>query len=353
MSDTTQNISRRTLIGGGGALVAASAFPCPALAQGLTEVHVGIINAASDIGVFLGDKRGWYKEEGISIKTTVFRSAADMVAPLSAGQLDVGGGSASAGLYNAFGRGVKLRIVADKASSQPGFGVNKCLVAKKHVTSGRFKTMKDLKGMKVAMNGPGNSNWGSLWGYLKSAGLNLDDVETTDLTYPNHVLALQNGSVDASITTEPSATIALLGGEAHLVQTDDVTRPNHAIAQILYSEKIATAGDLPKRFMRAYLRTIRYVHGALKDGHYAGPKADEIIEVLVERTPIKDPKVFRTITPNGVDPNGRIDVKTLVEDFDVYKTKGWITAANVTPQQAIDMSFVEAAVKELGPYKPG
>jgi NitT/TauT family transport system substrate-binding protein len=352
MSETNHDLSRRTLIGGGVALAAASAFPCPARAQGLTEVHVGIINASSDIGVFLGDTRGWYKEEGISIKTTVFRSAADMVAPLAAGQLDVGGGSASAGLYNAYARGVKLRIVADKASSQPGFGVNKCLVAKKHVTSGRFKTMKDLKGMKVAMNGPGNSNWGSLWGYLKAAGLTLDDVETTDLTYPNHVLALQNGSVDAAITTEPSATVALLSGDAHLVETDDVTRPNHAIAQILYSEQISNAGDLPKRFMRAYLRTIRYVQAAMKDGHYAGPRADEIIDVLVEKTPIKDAKVYRTITPNGVDPNGRIDVKSLVEDFEVYKTKGWITA-DVRPEQLIDMSFVEAAIKELGPYKPG
>ena len=352
MSQTSSGMSRRDLIGTGLAFGAASAFPRPAIAQGLTEVHVGIINASSDIGIFLGDERGWYKEEGISIKTTVFRSAADMVAPLAAGQLDVGGGSASAGLYNAYGRGIKLRIVADKASSQPKFGVNKCLVAKKHVTSGRYKTPKDLKGMKIAMNGPGNSNWGSLWGYLKAVGLTLDDVDTIDMSYPDHVLALQNGSVDASVTTEPSATIALLSGDAQLVQTDDVTRPNHAIAQILYSEKIAGAGELPKRFMRAYLRTIRYVHETLKDGTYAGPRADEIINVLVDKTPIKDPKIYRTITPNGIDPDGRIDVKSLVEDFDVYKSRGWITA-DVKVEQLIDMSFVEAAVKDLGPYKKG
>ncbi len=344
--------SRREFLGAAAALGAAGAFPCPAIAQGLVEVHIGTANSSSDIGFFLADKKGWFKEEGISITTTPFRSAADMVAPLASGQLDVGGGSASAGLYNSWARGIKLRIVADKASSQPGYGVNKCMVSKKHVESGRYKEMKDLKGMKIAMNGPGNSNWGSLWGYLRKAGLTLDDVETVDMNYPDHVLALQNNSVDATVTTEPSATVALLKGYAQLVATDDVTRPNHAIAQILYSEKIASNADLAKRFMKAYLRSIRYYYANLKDGKIAGPNADELIGILTEFTPIKDPEVYRTIVANGVDPDGRINMPTLVEDFEVYKNRGWITS-DVKVEQIVDMSFVEAALKDLGPYKKG
>ena len=66
------------------------------------------------------------------------------------------------GFANAYERGIKLRVVADKASARPGYGVDKCLVALKHVESGRFKQLSDLKGMKVAINGPGNSGWGSL-----------------------------------------------------------------------------------------------------------------------------------------------------------------------------------------------
>jgi NitT/TauT family transport system substrate-binding protein len=341
--------TRREVIAGGVAIVA---FPMPALAQAPIELSVGIVNASSDIEVFLAQKKGWFRDEGISVKTIAFRSAADMVAPLATGQLDVGGGSVSAGLYNSFARGIKLRVVADKASSQPGYGVNKCVVAKRHVESGRFKTLADLKGMKVAMNGPGNSGWGSLWGVLKLAGLTLNDVETVDLTYPNHVVALQNNSVDAGITTEPSATLSILRGYAVEATTDDKTRPKHAIAQILYSEKISGNPDLAKRFMRAYLRSVRYYFGALKDGHLAGPNAEEIISTLTEFTAIKDPQVYRTITPNGVDPDGRIDIPSLKEDQEVYKMRGWIQS-DTKVEQVIDMSFVEAAVKELGPYKRG
>ncbi len=336
---------RKVLLG-----ASASLFPMPAIAQAPVELNVGIANASSDIGFFLGVKKGFYREEGILINTSAFRSAADMVAPMGAGQLDVGGGSVSAGFYNAFARGIKLRVVADKASSQPGYGVNKCLVAKKHVESGRFKTMADLKGMKFATNAPGNSGWGSLWGYLKAGGLDFKDVGTIDLAYPEHVLALQNNAVDAGVTTEPSATLAILKGYAVAATTDDKERPRHAIAQLLYSEKMAANADLGARFMKAYLRSIRYYYGAFKDGKLAGPNAEEIISVLTESTPVKDPEVYRTITPNGIDPDGRVDIPSLKEDQDIYRKLGWMES-QTSVEQVIDMSFVEAALKELGPYK--
>jgi hypothetical protein len=59
---TKSGISRRKLIGSGLVLTAASAFPRPALAQSPVEVHVGTANTSSDIGFFLADKKGWFKE---------------------------------------------------------------------------------------------------------------------------------------------------------------------------------------------------------------------------------------------------------------------------------------------------
>ena len=353
MTGDSQFFSRRGILRSGAAVAAASTFPMPAIAQSPVELTVGIVGASSDVSVFLADKKGWLKEEGIILKTVQFPSAANMVAPLGAGQLDIGGGSVSAGLYNSVARGIKLRIVADKASSQPGYGVNKCLISKRHVESGRYKELKDLKGMKVGMNGPGNSNWGSLLGgALKMAGLTYSDIETTDMSYPDHVLALQNNSIDASFTTEPSATLSIIKGYAVEATSDDKTRPRHAIAQILYSEKISANRPLAVRFMRAYLRSVRYYYGALKDGRLAGANAEEIISVLTEYTAIKDAQVYRTIVPNGVDPDGKVDIPTLKEDYDVYKSQGWIQG-DATVEDVIDMSFVEAALKDLGPYKRG
>ncbi len=85
-----------------------------------TAVAVGATNSTSDAPIYIADAKGYFREEGLTVTVSNFRSAADMVAPLGTGELDAGAGSASAGLYNAVLRGVRIKIVADKASSAPG-----------------------------------------------------------------------------------------------------------------------------------------------------------------------------------------------------------------------------------------
>src|SRR5207244_8350259 len=118
-------------------------------------VTVGAASTTSDAPIYIADKKGYFREEGLEAKVTNFRSAADMVAPLGIGQLDAGAGSASAGLYNAVASGVQIKIVADKASSPPGYGATKILLRKDPIESGRYKTAADFKGVKFRMNAPG------------------------------------------------------------------------------------------------------------------------------------------------------------------------------------------------------
>ena len=208
----------------------------PASAQAPVVVNVGAASTTSDAPIYIADKKGYFREEGLEAKVTNFRSAADMVAPLGIGQLDAGAGSASAGLYNAMLQGIKIKVVADKASSSPGYGATKILVRKDHVDSGRFKDIKDFKGMKFAMNAPGVSNTATLNAILKSAGLKYSDVDTVNMPFPDHVAALGNKGVDASASVEPGPTIAIKNGFAVLVKADDEIIPNHQIAVLLYSE---------------------------------------------------------------------------------------------------------------------
>src|SRR5437868_3372150 len=110
-------------------LIGLALASTPGHAQ-LAEVSVGTASSISDGPIYIAENKGYFREEGLNVKTVEFTSATYMVAPLGAGQLDVGGGAPSAGLYNAVARGIKLKIVADKASSQPGYGVNQILVRK-------------------------------------------------------------------------------------------------------------------------------------------------------------------------------------------------------------------------------
>jgi NitT/TauT family transport system substrate-binding protein len=332
-------------------LIGASFASAPARAQ-MAEVSVGIASAASDAPIFIAETKGYFQQEALSVKTVTFTSASYMVAPLGAGQLDVGGGAPSAGLYNAVARGIRLKIVADKASSQPGYGVNQILVRKDLVDSGRYRTPKDLKGMKLALAGTGVSSMTTLNDFIKSYGVKYSEVQILDMSFPQHVLALRNKAIDASITTDPSATVAIKEGAAVKVVTDDQVIPKHQIAVLLYSEDFALKRpDVAKRFMRAYLKAVRFYNGALAQGRFAGANADEVISILTRSTPIKDAAVFRAITPNGCDPNGQIDVPSLKKDLDFYREQGLINGA-VTVDQVLDPSFAQGAVEELGPYRP-
>ena len=104
-------------------------------AQEMKTVKVGTTNLSSDIGLFLAQKRGYFTEEGVKVELISFDSGAKMVAPLGAGDLDAAAGAASAGLYNAVNRGLKLKIVADKGTNISGYSYKALTVRKDLIDS--------------------------------------------------------------------------------------------------------------------------------------------------------------------------------------------------------------------------
>jgi NitT/TauT family transport system substrate-binding protein len=109
--------------------------------------------------------------------------------------------------------------------------------------------------------------------------------------------------------------------------------------------------EVAKRFFVGYLRGLRYYRDALRDGKFAGPTASDVVAILQENIKLPDPAVWRAITPSGVSPDGRVDVPSLQFDYDVYRERGLITnPTNVG--NAVDMTFADAADKELGAYVP-
>ena len=338
MTATPINLGRRHL----GALAATGLIARIAPARAATPVRVGTTNSVSDVMIFIADKKSYFREENLDVSMTAFNSAANMVAPLGAGQLDVGAGSASAGLYNAVARGIKIRIVADKASSQPGYPANKLLVRPDLIASGRFTGLVSLKGMKIAMNGQGVSNTSTLNSLLTSVGLTYDDVSTVDMSFPEHLIALQNKSVDASVTTEPTATAAVRAGAGVAITSDDRIDPGHQIAVLLYSDDFARRTDAATRFMRAYLRAVRFYNGALKDGKLAGPNAETVIDIITEYTPLKNRAVLAAITPTGCSPSGHVNIASLQRDLDFYHARGLVPTMPKL-HDMVDERFLDAA----------
>jgi NitT/TauT family transport system substrate-binding protein len=328
------------------------ASPAASAASGApVTVRVGTANVASDVGFFIADKKGYFKEEGITVTFTSFNSAAKMIAPLGTGQLDVGGGTVSAGLYNAAARDINVKVVADKGSIQPGYGFSALMVRKDLVDSGKYKSYKDLKGLNVAVGASGTGTTSALNEALKKGGLKYSDVNVVDLGFPQHVTAFANKAIDASITNEPTVSMAVKKGVAVRVAGNDIIYPGQQTAVVLYSGVFAKEQpEAAKKFMRAYIKGVREYNDALKDGKIAGKNANEVIAILTEYTAIKDPEVYRSIVPSACDPNGRVNFDSLRKDFAFFKEQDLIKG-KVEANEIFDNSFVEAVVRELGPYK--
>ena len=331
---------------------AAGAIRTGADGAPLTTVRVGLNNIIPDAPFLLAEQRGYFAAEGLHAEFSKYGSLSDMVVPIGTGGLDVGGGSPVAQLYNAVARNIKLRLVADRGSDPPGYGYNPLIVRSDLIKSGRVKTPADLKGLKVANNGPGSVSSSTLNELLKKYGLKMSDVTRVYLDYPEHVIALTNGSIDASLSAEPTATQAERLGVAAGRLGNDTWYPYQQISVVIYSEAFANMGDLPHRFMRAYLRAARFYIDALKNSRFAGPNANAVVDVLTKSTPIKDANLYKSIVPSAINPDGKLYLASLHKDVDFYRSQN-LLEGNVDIDKVIDNQFIYSAQAKLGPHKPG
>lgn len=319
--------------------------------QTLTPVSVGITGTTTDVGLYAAHKKGFFKAEGIDADLVMFDSAAKMITLFASGALDVGGGGPSAGLYNAVARGVDIRIVADKNQTVPGRGAQFIVIRKDLVDSGRYKSIADLRGLKIVSPAPGGSSTTTLNKVFEKAGITVNDVERVFMPLPQQVAAFANKAVDGALMAEPMVSEVVRLGIALRVLADEEVYPDHQVAALFYSGQFAKKTDLATRFMRAYLRGVRAYADGTPGGAYAGAAGDDIVAIIAEYSHLKNPQTIRSIKPIGLQVDGKLHIPSLREDLEIFRKEGLIEG-KVSVDQAVDTSFAEAAARDLGPYIP-
>ena len=333
-----------------GAVVGAALCASQALAA--EKVKIAIIGGAADIGFYLADAKGWFAADGIEVEMITFDSGARMIAPMASGEIDVGTGAVTAGLYNAFDREITMRIVADKGRNVKGMSFQGLMVRKALIETGAVKSVADLKGRKFAFTGPGANDSSVIDEAMRKLGGSMKDVDLIYLGLSQQVPAYQNGAIDASIMPEPFRTnVMKLGVASELVPIADL-RDNDQTGCVVYSDSfIKKRPEIAQKLMNNYIRGVRYYQDSLKGGKITGANADEIIDVLAKYSTLKDKDALRTIVPTAIDPDGRPSIESLKKDLAFFKSQE-LVKSKVEVDQVADLSWVERTVKELGPYKP-
>jgi NitT/TauT family transport system substrate-binding protein len=329
--------------------VAAPAYRPTPLDPPVT-VRVGALASGSDAGIFIAHDRGYFAEEGLAVEIVNFGNTADQIAAAFAGQLEVATGTLAANIFNAVARGVNLRVVADKGSTpSPEWDFAPVMIRKELIDSGRVRDYADLRGLSFGRaSARGNISEIILVQALAKAGLTLDDVNTTPLSFPDMVVAFANGAVDGGVVIEPFAARIEGMGTAVRWQGSADFYGNQQIAVIIYGPGLVEERqEAGRRWMTGYVRGVRDYNDAF------GPKRkdrDAIVDILIKHTAVKDRATYDQMRPPGLDPDGKVQVQALRDDYAYYEQVG-LVRDRIEPTSVLDTSFAEYAVQRLGPYQ--
>ena len=106
-----------------------------------------------------------------------------------------------------------------------------------------------------------------------------------------------------------------------------------------------------RRVTKAYIRGLRDYVDAQKDQRLAGPGAAEIVDIIARYSTVKDTNVLRAIIPHYVDPDGRVNLESMRKDLQFFRDIGEFTDAKFRVEDIVDMSFVDAALRTLEPWR--
>src|SRR5215813_13812435 len=116
-----------TSFGVGFFLAALAIAGSPAAAQTAplnprVAIKVGAIGAVSDAGIFIAQEKGYFTDEGLDVELVSFKAAPQILPAIATGEVQVSGSAVTPALFNAFARGIGMKLVADKGQVAKGFG---------------------------------------------------------------------------------------------------------------------------------------------------------------------------------------------------------------------------------------
>jgi NitT/TauT family transport system substrate-binding protein len=307
----------------------------PVAAAAAENVKMGELPSISNVGLYIAIEKGYFQARGITVEIERFASGAKMVPALATAQLDVAIGSPSAGLYNAIAGGMDFKIVADKGQVRPGYSFTPLVVRKDLVDSGRVKSIKDLKGLKIASGAKGINFDYMLAKMLEHGGIGFDGVEVVYLGYPEGIKALAAKAVDAAFVPEPwgmQAEQQKVGVRLFLTeQTPAIS--TFQVAVIMYAGKfIKERPKVAREFLQAYVQGVKlYNQKGLKDPDVAG--------IISKHMKLPVETIQGTIPPY-VDVSAKPRVQDLAAMQDWFHQMGWVKD-KVPMERVIDLTFLE------------
>ena len=292
--------------------------------------------------VFVAKEKGYYAAEGLDVTLEPLPGGADMIVLTASGSFDVGIAGAGPAFWNAMAQDLPLTVIAPgHAEGVPV--ATPLMIPTAACTSGAISSGADLRGKKVSVNARGATEYW-LSQALATGGLTLDDVDLQTLAFPDAVVALASGAVDAAMIGEPLATKAELDGIAVRLATDFAVQdvqPTLIFANDAFARQNP---DAVTGLVTAYLKACRDLAGA-------GFKDPAHLAIMEQYTKVPAALIASAVQPvYAVD--GAINVDGLRKLQTFFRDRGQLEyETDLDPVSFIDDRYLRAALERLGPHQ--
>ena len=319
--------------------VAALCLLLSTAAQAATKLVIGSVPTIGDGPLICAIEKGYFAEQDLEVELAPFKSGADMIPLIARGDLALMGGGMSAAFFNSIGDGMPIRYFSNRAQSP----VYHNLVLRKEVAAS-VKTVRDLKGKRLASVGTGSQTEYETAKILATGGLTLDDVDLKGLGMPEIVAALASGAVDGAVLVPPLDAIAVRGGAVRFLDPDDVIKPRMEVSGMFYNVDWAKKNPgVLDRFALAYIKGARFYLEAAR----RGPNRAETIDYLVKHTPVKDRAVYESMNWSEANPDGAVLTDSVMDMQDFYAARGYLKR-KLALEEIHDGGPIQRAIQKLG-----
>lgn len=337
--------SRRNFLKGAAAVGAGAFFGVrervaaqPARAPMVSAtVKVGHLRNIQSGPIFLAVERKYFQEVGVRAERVLFQSGAEMVSSLGSGDLALGTGALSPGLYNSWGRNIRTVVVADGGQMRPGYGAAWVMV--RAAVAAEIRDWPDLRGRSVNFSVTGSVIDYMIRTALGRHGMTLNDVNVVRVASPDMLAALRGGKLDAGGAGEAFATQIADTGLGVKWKNGGEILPGYQYAALMMSERAAADRPLGGALLHAYLRGVRdFMRGQQSD--------PAVLEVLEKYTGISQ-GLIRRATPSFIDLNGEVQIEDMRRQQEFW-VREKVMPKPVDPAPFVNTEFAAEAVRILG-----
>jgi NitT/TauT family transport system substrate-binding protein len=312
-------------------------------ANAADKITVGGNRLSAVAPVFIAKDKGFFDEQALDATLVNLTSAQAIGAAVASGEVQFGMTAFTAGIYTLAGKGA-LRIIAGGLEEAPGYKSVAVLASSAAYKSGLTK-LADLAGRKVGITSVGSPNQYQAYQIARKYNFDYRSMQFVPLqTYGNLVSALKGNQVDFALLSTTMAIQAEQSGSKILAWMSDEERMQ--LGGIMAPTKIVSSQPgLVERFLRAYLKGLRYYHAAFQnDGpngsRQKGDNYDEALGIIAKYT-----GETPTAVAGGLpyfDPNARISEKSIEDQISYFKLLNQ-TDPTVSAKAIIEPRFLAEA----------